>query len=190
VYLGYTRDSGVGWGVRDTITDFRPGVDRIDLKGYTVGETGITGLRIEPLGDGLLLRFDVHHFSGNTVPQEIELGLAASAVFRFFHKVQGTHFYTASAAERDGVIANYSATYAYEGTGFFTAEAEAGAAPVFRFFHRQSGTHFLHRLGRRARLRRGPLRRGLHLRGRGVLRRGRPARGVGAGVSLLPHGTG
>jgi Ca2+-binding RTX toxin-like protein len=88
VYLGYTPDSGVGWGIRDTITDFRPGVDRIDLKGYG----GATDLRIEPLGDGLLLRFDAHA-AGRAVPQEIELG-PASAVFRFFHKAQGTHFYT------------------------------------------------------------------------------------------------
>lgn len=40
------------------------------------------------------------------------------AIYRFYHRQQGTHFYTASAAERDNVIANLSGTYDYEGIAY------------------------------------------------------------------------
>ncbi len=42
----------------------------------------------------------------------------AVTVYRFFNKKNGTHFYTASAAERDSVRAKLSGTYKYEGAAF------------------------------------------------------------------------
>lgn len=43
----------------------------------------------------------------------------SATVYRFFHKKKGTHFYTASAAERDAVRANLGAIYSYEGPNFY-----------------------------------------------------------------------
>jgi hypothetical protein len=49
------------------------------------------------------------------------------AVYRFFHKTLGTHFYTASAAERDFVNAQFGAAYLDEGVAYYvptTREAD------------------------------------------------------------------
>jgi len=43
----------------------------------------------------------------------------SATVYRFFHKKKGTHFYTASAAERDAVRATLASVYTYEGPNFF-----------------------------------------------------------------------
>ena len=40
------------------------------------------------------------------------------AIYRFYLPSQGTHFYTASASERDSVIANLSHIYTYEGVAY------------------------------------------------------------------------
>jgi hypothetical protein len=43
----------------------------------------------------------------------------AVTVYRFFNKKNGTHFYTASAAERDSVQARLGSRYTYEGIAFY-----------------------------------------------------------------------
>ena len=66
----------------------------------------------------------------------------AAAVYRFFDETYGTHFFTASASERDTVIATRS-DLAYEGTGFIEHTAQqSGDTPVYRFFDTKYGTHF------------------------------------------------
>ena len=40
-------------------------------------------------------------------------------VHRFFNTKMGVHFYTASESEKANVIANYGATYRYEGVGYY-----------------------------------------------------------------------
>lgn len=68
---------------------------------------------------------------------------AAEAVYRFFDSIHGTHFYTSSAAERDGIVSS-RADLTYEGIGFYEhATPQTGDSAVFRFFDTQSGTHFL-----------------------------------------------
>lgn len=66
----------------------------------------------------------------------------ASAVYRFFDKSYGTHFFTASASERDTVIATRP-DLAYEGNGFIEHTAQqTGDTAVYRFFDTRLGTHF------------------------------------------------
>ena len=48
-------------------------------------------------------------------------GQRAPPVYRFYNKKNGSHFYTASEAEKDSVIANLSATYALDGPAFYVA---------------------------------------------------------------------
>ncbi len=43
-------------------------------------------------------------------------------VYRFYNKNNGSHFYTASAEERDIVMAQWSARYQYEGPAFFLGQ--------------------------------------------------------------------
>src|SRR5450631_1994080 len=63
-------------------------------------------------------------------------------VFRFYNTQTGAHFYTASATERDHVLATWP-QFLYEGTAFFAAAAASGGAlPIYRFFNTQTGAHF------------------------------------------------
>ena len=67
---------------------------------------------------------------------------SSEAVFRFFDRVDGTHFYTASAHERDALVTTRSSGMAYEGIAFYEDEApQAGDTAVFRFFDTVHGTH-------------------------------------------------
>ncbi|MBK6395602.1 MAG: hypothetical protein IPF73_13675 [Betaproteobacteria bacterium] len=69
-------------------------------------------------------------------------GLPFVPVFRFFNSQTGAHFYTASAAERDHVIATWP-QFVYEGERFrVLASPAAGTVPVYRFYNTQTGVHF------------------------------------------------
>src|SRR5574340_1254562 len=48
-------------------------------------------------------------------------------VYRFYNVKAGSHFYTASAQERDVVTAKWSSTYKYDGIAFYVADS--GVAP-------------------------------------------------------------
>lgn len=66
----------------------------------------------------------------------------SAPVYRFFDKVYGTHFFTASAAETAGVIATRS-DLTFEGVGFYEhTTQQAGDVAVYRFFDTSYGTHF------------------------------------------------
>jgi hypothetical protein len=45
-----------------------------------------------------------------------------TAVYRFYNRRAGTHFYTASDAERNTVMATLGGTYTYEGTAFYVGQ--------------------------------------------------------------------
>jgi len=63
-------------------------------------------------------------------------------VYRFYNTQNGTHFFTASAQERDAVIQG-NPNYQYENIGFY-ASTQTAAAPnaVYRFYNSNSGSHF------------------------------------------------
>ena len=66
------------------------------------------------------------------------------SIDRFFDKTDGTHFFTASAAETATIMATRS-DLAYEGVGlhgYATAAASPSSEAVFRFFDTADGTHF------------------------------------------------
>lgn len=63
-------------------------------------------------------------------------------LYRFYNKRNGSHFYTASAQERDLVIATYGATYTYEGAAYNVSMSATNATPVYRFFNMGNGSHF------------------------------------------------
>lgn len=63
-------------------------------------------------------------------------------VYRFFSKVDGTHFFTASAFESTNVQMTRS-DLNYEGTGLLSYNStDTGATAVFRFLDKNTGTHF------------------------------------------------
>jgi len=67
----------------------------------------------------------------------------SAPLFRFYNRRNGSHFYTASASERDRVIAELSDTYTFEGVAYAVSPGPArAAAQVFRFYNRRNGSHF------------------------------------------------
>ena len=64
-------------------------------------------------------------------------------VYRFYKKTNGTHFYTAGESEKNSIIKNLSATYAFEGVAYHVnTSALANSAPLYRFYKKSNGTHF------------------------------------------------
>lgn len=64
-------------------------------------------------------------------------------VYRFYNRVNGSHFYTASATEAGTVMAKLGATYTYEGVAYQVDTANpANCAPLFRFYNLANGSHF------------------------------------------------
>ncbi len=67
----------------------------------------------------------------------------ADPLYRFYNKRNGSHFYTSSAAEKDQVIATFSATYSFEGPAYNVSSAQQpGSVPVYRFYNKRNGSHF------------------------------------------------
>lgn len=70
-------------------------------------------------------------------------------IYRFYNQATATHFYTASAEERDMVIATWPTVFTYEGPafmfyeeGWFPPEYDPARAPVHRFFNKINKSHF------------------------------------------------
>ena len=67
----------------------------------------------------------------------------AAPVYRFFDTVYGTHFFTASASERDTIIATRAdLTYEPNSSFYEHTTAQPGDTAVYRFFDNVHGTHF------------------------------------------------
>ena len=67
----------------------------------------------------------------------------AGRIQRFYNRVNGSHFYTASAAEAQNVARNLSAIYTFEGPAYsLDTTSGANGQPLFRFYNRQNGSHF------------------------------------------------
>ncbi len=64
------------------------------------------------------------------------------AVYRFFDKNTGTHFFTSDAGEKNNVVANLP-NYVEETNGFGNVvQTDPNSQAVFRFFDTKYGTHF------------------------------------------------
>jgi hypothetical protein len=64
-------------------------------------------------------------------------------LYRFFNFKQGVHFYTASEAEKNNVVATLSKVFVLESVAYnVCATNVAGATPVYRFFNFKKGVHF------------------------------------------------
>ena len=65
-------------------------------------------------------------------------------IYRFFRSDIGSHFYTASSAERD-YVSKHLPQYQYEGTSYQAIDDDSdiltGAKPVYRFFNNSTGVH-------------------------------------------------
>jgi len=66
--------------------------------------------------------------SANAAPT-VQAGTAGTEVYRFYDRLNGSHFYTADPSERDAVQQNLANVYTYEGTAYsFVTPAQMDAA--------------------------------------------------------------
>jgi len=65
-------------------------------------------------------------------------------LYRFWNKIRGNHFYTTSITERDGLIANNSDVWNYEGVAYYVYPQGSITVDVFvyRFWNKIRGNHF------------------------------------------------
>ncbi len=102
-------------------------------------EAGLAaGLKLSVTSDG-----NGGSFIGFTAQNAAPAAVSDPAIYRFFDKVHGTHFFTASATESAGLQSTRS-DLTYEGVGLFGVDqsTDSNAAPVYRFFDTKFGTHF------------------------------------------------
>ncbi|MFM9424091.1 lysyl endopeptidase [Variovorax sp. GrIS 2.14] len=63
-------------------------------------------------------------------------------IYRFYNTDTSTHFYTASATERD-TVRNTTPKYSYEGIAFYAySDGSTGATALERFYNSKTGAHF------------------------------------------------
>lgn len=64
----------------------------------------------------------IFNYEGTTYPVCAQQVADSTTVYRFINRKTSSHFYTASAEERDIVQARFSSTFIYEGVAFWVAE--------------------------------------------------------------------
>jgi hypothetical protein len=64
----------------------------------------------------------VFNYEGESYSVSPTASAGKLAVYRFYNKKNGSHFFTASAEERDAVIAKWSNVYSYEGPAFWLGQ--------------------------------------------------------------------
>ncbi len=82
-------------------------------------------------------------FTFEGVAYEVNPETNHDPLYRFYNKLNGSHFYTASAAEKNTIMAQLPDVYQYEGVAYnVTATDVAGSSPVHRFYNVTNGSHF------------------------------------------------
>ena len=84
----------------------------------------------------------VYQFEGVAYTLEVDNPQMNAPLYRFFNRNTGSHFYTASEAEKNSVIANLSNVFTYEGPAYKVALNPTGNTPVYRFYNKANGSHF------------------------------------------------
>jgi serralysin len=83
----------------------------------------------------------IYTFEGVAYTVNNRSTLNASPLYRFYNKSNGSHFYTASLAEKTRVQADLSATYSYDGPAYNVCPTPSDTT-VWRFFNKKNGSHF------------------------------------------------
>jgi len=86
---------------------------------------------------------DTYDYDGPAYTINQYNALNNSSLWRFYNKLNGSHFYTANAAEMNDVNANMQSTYQLDGVAYWVCTSPApGATTVWRFYNRLNGSHF------------------------------------------------
>ena len=85
---------------------------------------------------------DTFTYEGPAYSLDTTSGVNATPLVRFYNKRNGSHFYTASAAEAEKVKATLGAVYTYEGPAYNVSLGPTGCTTVYRFYNKRNGSHF------------------------------------------------
>ena len=157
-------DVMVGYGGNNTFNGVPSGVDYVAYSGpasaYTV-TANATGFQVGRPDGGIdqLTNIKGIDFSDKTLSLTSTSGIGSGGatdypvisgrtigIYRFFSKVDGTHFFTASTSE-EKTIAGTRSDLTFEGVGLSAVNPanlsnDAAAVQVYRFFDTIHGTHF------------------------------------------------
>lgn len=142
----------VNWNVGTTLSGSSGGglFTKVNGTPYLVGQLyGGYSSCTAPNDNEYFGRFDVAYnaalyqwLGGTPTTTPTTPAAARTPIYRLYNNKTQTHFYTASAAERDRTIAQYS-QFTYEGIGFYAqASSTSGNTPVYRFYNTKTGAHF------------------------------------------------
>jgi len=86
---------------------------------------------------------DVWAYEGVAYSVNLDNVANVDPLYRFYNRTRSTHFYTASVAERDMVIATWPGVFTYEGIAYNVSAVPAPKTmEVYRFYNVRSGSHF------------------------------------------------
>lgn len=102
--------------------------------------TGSTEERNAVIGNNMILKYEGAAFGGT---QQQTGAIGELEVYRFFNRLNGTHFYTASLDERDCIIENLT-NLIYEGVSYygFGEALNATQTALYRFYNSMNDSHF------------------------------------------------
>lgn len=139
-----------------------PGSAAFTLSATDVGAGGVTtyytidggtqqtyskGVSVTALGAHTLSYWSVDG-AGNTetahnVSFTVTQATTVMPVYRFYNKVNGSHFYTASEDERDMVISRWPNIFNLDGVVYtINTSNPNNNAPLYRFYNKKNGSHF------------------------------------------------
>jgi len=84
----------------------------------------------------------IYRYEGLSYTIDTSIAANSLPLYRFYNMRTGTHFYTASEAEKNNVVATMSSTYHLDGVAYTVSSYNASATPVYRFYNVRTGTHF------------------------------------------------
>ncbi|MBW2596425.1 MAG: hypothetical protein JRC93_10705 [Deltaproteobacteria bacterium] len=101
------------------------------------------------LGTSLIFELEVTNETGlinrDSVTVTVKSDETVKPVYRFWSPQCQAHFWTIDEAEKDSLIANYSAIWKYEGIGWYAHDSSnypTDSKPVYRFWLHGLGEHF------------------------------------------------
>ncbi len=106
--------------------------------GYQVDQVVVDGFPLGPLTSYTFVPVDALNHSVS-----VTFKVAPLTVWRFYNFGSGSHFYTASPAERDNVINTLASLYRFEGIAYQLNWANpVNSQPLWRFYNMRTGAHF------------------------------------------------
>lgn len=140
-----TFDTAEGWRASGSNVVTAGGTDISLIAAHEIGHAiGLDHYNAEPAVMNAVLTPQVTGLTGSDIAGVRALYPAESslqAVYRFFERTTGEHFYTTSAVEKDSIERSLP-NFTFEGAQWAAPQAASDTQDVFRFYQTTTNTHF------------------------------------------------